>query len=219
MKKTLKKAVQEQMKSMSLDDQQLDKLMQIQQDQADQSNDVPLNTVVKAQSTTMRWAVMASVMVLVLVMSIVFVTQRTAPPTHEQISAHLIQQIANEVAGNHLKMKPMEVQTAAINDIQHYFTELDFMPQQSQHSSAVSGITLAGGRYCSIQGSTAAQLRYKNPSGGYVTLFETHYDPTLFQQLPDVDNGGMPIVTFARGIKVTIWVEHGLLMVSTEKPE
>jgi hypothetical protein len=60
-------------------------------------------------------------------------------------------------------------------------------------------------------------LRYLDANGRYITLFETHYDADLFKQLPDVDKGQSPISIHARGIQVSVWVEKGLLMVSTQE--
>ncbi|MEE9303569.1 MAG: hypothetical protein V3U84_07260 [Thiotrichaceae bacterium] len=226
MKKPLKQAIQEQLNSVSLEKGQLDTLMQMQREDVSSSSAMPITrpTAISAKRAFRPWVAATAAMLLVFVMGALWVSfttiSDTAPDTTQNtISLAMIQKIANEVAGNHLKMKPMEVKTAAIGEIQSYFTELDFMPQQSRQIDGITQITLAGGRYCSIQGSTAAQLRYKESDGSYVTLFETHYSPELFKHLPDIDKGEKPIVTYARGIKVTMWVEHGLLMVSTEKPK
>ncbi|MCK5726235.1 MAG: hypothetical protein KAH22_05380 [Thiotrichaceae bacterium] len=200
MKKPLKQVIQEQMGSISLDEQQLTKLLQMQH----------VQPVIGASKKQFKfWSMVTSVMILTIVLSSIFVI-------YQMNSSTMIQKIANEVAANHLKMKPMEVQATDIVDVQRYFTQLDFLPQESQQTTSIAPQHLIGGRYCSIQGETAAQLRYKDKKGGYVTLFETHYSPELFKQLPDIDHGEKPIVTYARGIKVTLWVEHGLLMVSTE---
>lgn len=215
MKKSLKHAMHDQLETISLSEQQLDKLMKIQQAAA--SEDLRENTFKDTHATipTRTFGYLAASVLIFFLVSfslVSYLSNKSGPTT-------LIQQIANEVAGNHLKMKPMEVQTGNISDVQSYFTKLDFMPLQSQQMENNSGIQLAGGRYCSIQGSSAAQLRYKNKKGGYTTLFETPYSPELFRQLPDTDKGENPVVTYARGIKVTMWIERGLLMVSTEKPE
>lgn len=215
MKKSFKHLMHDQLESISLNEQQLDKLIQIQQDAG--SEDLHANTFKDSHATipvrTFGYLA-ASVLIFFLVsFSLVsYLSNKSGPTT-------LIQQIANEVASNHLKMKPMEVTTGKISDLQSYFTKLDFMPLQSQQIGENTGIQLAGGRYCSIQGSSAAQLRYKNKKGGYITLFETPYSPELFKQLPDTGKGEKPVVTYARGIKVSVWVERGLLMVSTEKPD
>lgn len=225
MKKPLKQVIQNQMKNISLDDEQLERLMQMQVDGTQESVVNTLEKIKKTKLTNNRlWMAVASMMVIILTLGVL-----ASQYYLNQSSERLIQKIANEVAGNHLKMKPMEVKTVAINDIQDYFTKLDFMPYQSQHLNLQPQhiqYRLAGARYCSIQGSTAAQLRYrdnskdtsKNRGRDYITLFETPNNPELFKEIPDRDRGGEPIVTYAKGIKVTIWQERGLLMVSTEKP-
>jgi len=210
MKKTLKQAIQENIDSISLDEQQLDTLMQMQH-----AHSMSKQRTNKSHFTANKpWYVAMAAMVMVFVLGTVVVMQYFQTASSDL----LVQKIANEVAGNHLAMKPMEVQTTAINDVQNYFTKLDFLPQPSKLIDSNNKILLAGGRYCSILGSTAAQLRYKDKQGGYVTLFETHYSPELFNQLPNIEADEKPLVTYAKGIKVTLWQERGLLMVSTERP-
>lgn len=211
MKKPLKQAIQENIDSISLDEQQLDALMQMQHAHG-MSKQRPSNSHFTANKP---WYVAIAAMVMVFVLGTVVVMQYFQTASSDL----LVQEIAHEVARNHLEMKPMEVQTAAINDVQNYFTKLDFLPQPSTLIDSNNKILLAGGRYCSIQGSTAAQLRYKDKQGGYVTLFETHHSPELLKQLPNIEAGEEPLVTYAKGIKVKLWQERGLLMVSTEKPE
>jgi hypothetical protein len=123
------------------------------------------------------------------------------------------QDIAVEVAKNHIKMKPLEIETSAMSDIERYFTQLDFYPIRSRQFNA-SAFQMLGGRYCSIQGITAAQLRYHDPQGRYVTLYETYYDSARFPPLPDVDKGGTPLKLYESGLEIMLWVEKGLLLVS-----
>ncbi|MBA56871.1 MAG: hypothetical protein CMK89_20670 [Pseudomonadales bacterium] len=125
------------------------------------------------------------------------------------------ERIAAEVAKNHLKMRPLELKTESMVAVQHYFTALDFMPTES----ALFGgdRELLGGRYCSIQGITAAQLRYQNSDQELVTLYETQYDPKTFKDLPDIDKGEMPLLMYSRGLQVKIWVEKDVLMVEAVK--
>lgn len=214
MKKPFKYVIQDKLETVSLDDKQLDQLFKIQ------SKHQSLNEANVFNNQSKPRFLIASAL-LMLIISLSLFTYFSSQP----LSSDMVQRIANEVAQNHLKMKPMEVQTGNMSEVQNYFTKLDFLPQPSQQlaqqlsKQTTNPIQLAGGRYCSIQSSTAAQLRYKNKKGNYVTLFETPYDPILFKQIPNLDKGEKPITTYARGIKVKLWVERGLLMVSTEKPE
>ncbi len=213
MKKSLKQSIQTKLESISLNEEQLDKLTKMQHDM-DETVAV-VNAVEASPPPASRQPFfIATSALLVLLLSAITLFNYFPNKTNSS----LIQQIANEVATNHLKMKPMEVQSGKISDLQDYFTKLDFLPQQSQWIANNQQIQLAGGRYCSIQSATAAQLRYKNKAGDYVTIFETPYNPETFKQIPDINKGESPITTYAKGIKVTLWVERGLLMVSTEKP-
>ncbi len=135
----------------------------------------------------------------------------------EQVSSSIIQRIADEVATNHLKMKPLEVEGFEIAEVQGHFSKLDFVPYSAEPLAKNVQIALAGGRYCSIQGVKAAQLRYNDTKGDYVTLFEAAYSAVLFEELPHIDKGEAPVVTYTKGIKVSMWVEKGIVMVSTEK--
>ena len=127
------------------------------------------------------------------------------------------QQIAEEVVSNHLKLKPLEVKTGSINAVRGYFTKLDFMPVESS-LQALDNLQLIGGRYCSLQGITAAQLRMKQGEN-LQTLYETEYVPDVFGDIPRLEKGEAPLVVYAKGIKVKVWVEKGLLFALTDSPE
>jgi len=125
--------------------------------------------------------------------------------------------IGSEVAKNHIKLKPLEIQTASIQAIREYFTELDFSPIESSLLQA-SGKTLLGARYCSIQGVTAAQLRLKDTKTGQVqSLYQTIYKPEVFTGLPELEEGKQPITVYDKGLEVDIWVEKGLLFALTKQ--
>jgi len=125
--------------------------------------------------------------------------------------------IAEEVVKNHLKLKPLEVKAETINAIRGYFSKLEFMPVESSMVSD-NGMQLIGGRYCSLQGITAAQLRMKQ-GRNLQTLYQTQYLPDVFGQLPKLEKGEAPLIVYAKGIKVKIWVEKGLLFALTEAPD
>jgi hypothetical protein len=129
----------------------------------------------------------------------------------------IINDIAYEVTQNHLKLKPMEITTSTMAGVSAYFTELEFSPVKSDYF-ATGAQKLLGGRYCSIQDSIAAQLRYEMDDGSLMTLFETNYNIDQFSDLPDINKGMKPKEVHARGLLVKIWVEKGLVMASVEEP-
>ena len=125
--------------------------------------------------------------------------------------------IVAEVVKNHGKLKPLETKGANFTSVTRYFDQLEFLPKLSELPSAnvLLGSSLLGGRYCSIQGYTAAQLRMKNKSGGFTTLFQTQ-DSEDFTMIPNIDLGLEPVKHYKNGYQVSLWRESGLLMVLVE---
>ena len=130
-----------------------------------------------------------------------------------------IQEIANEVAVNHIKLKPMEVTSKHFNQVKNYFDLLDFSPIQSKHIG-LGQKKLIGGRYCSIKAIPAAQLRYEDQQGGLFTVYQTDYDSHVFSQLAnnnETDKKANILVRYAKGLRVDIWLEQGLVLASVRK--
>ena len=125
------------------------------------------------------------------------------------------EQIAQEVAENHINLKPADIETDSFNEIQHYFTRLDFVPIQSQ-LIAHNDWAITGARYCSILGKTAAQLRIRQHGSDRVqTVYQTIYDPSQSLGLPRLKSGQAPMQITVRGLPVKIWVEHDILFAMT----
>jgi anti-sigma factor RsiW len=122
----------------------------------------------------------------------------------------LLVAIAEEVAAHHLELEPLEVEGDSLDAVLAYFTELDFQLVPSPRLGGVGG-TLMGGRYCSIQGEAAAELRYRAQDGTLSTWYEGTLAPEQLAALPDVGAGGRPFRHLVRGIDVSIWREGGLL--------
>lgn len=118
--------------------------------------------------------------------------------------------IAEEVAANHLKLKPLEVEAAELGTVLAYFTELDFQLVPSPRLGAAED-SLLGGRYCSIQGITAAQLRYRASDGTLSTWYEATLPPRRLVAVPDLSAGERPARFLIRGVDVMLWREHGLV--------
>lgn len=134
----------------------------------------------------------------------------------------IVDDIVNEVVKNHIKRKPLEVTTQKFRDIQAFFTLIDFSPNDSKTLSKryfQKGESLIGGRYCSIQSVTAAQLRYVDSADRLSTLYEVGYDPKVFGHMPNIDHGEEPIATTIKGLDVSLWVESNLLMVLVAPPK
>ena len=145
------------------------------------------------------------------------ITLLYSPGSMENIP--MTERIALEVARNHIKLKPLDVETDSMDGIRRYFTDLEFVPVQST-LLASADLELMGGRYCSIQSVPAAQLRIKVPySNRLQTLYQTEYRKEIFGTLPVIENGHVPVVVNVKGITIHIWVEKGLLFALTSEAE
>lgn len=199
MKYSLKESVNKQMNSIQLSTDQLSKLNALQ------------SSVEKQRHSFLWWHSMVGVAAMVM-LTVLFLPDRVI----NRDSGLMINEIAVEVVKNHLNQKPLEVNGNQLSNIKDYFIRLDFAPVESEFLQS-KDISLMGGRYCSLQGITAAQLRFKSISEeGTNTLYQVGYDPEIFKLLPDFDNGEAPITVYSKGIKVTIWVEKGVLFALTE---
>ena len=177
-----------------------DQLAQLRALQAPAENSAPSGI------TTRRWFAAALVASLVLGLALV----RHYPGGTAQ---GIAQQIADEVATNHMKMRPLEVATADLDTARAFFTELDFSPTRATGFNQ-AGRTMLGGRYCSIKGIAAAQFRYAGTNQQTLTLYQTLYDSRLFGQLPQLEQNQQALVRYSKGLTVEIWVEKGILMAS-----
>lgn len=197
MKRSMKKAIIQHSEQQSLSQAQLSALQALKES--------------KKRPNSLRHYYLAGTLaasLVVLALLLVFIQ----PVTQKD----LVHEIAAEVVQNHLHLKPLEVVSPDLDDLRNYFNRLDFRPVESRYLQE-TGLQLAGGRYCSLQGITAAQLRFtKMGSDQLHTLYQVSYDPEVFQKLPLYDQGEAPVSTFVNGIKVTLWVEKGILFALTE---
>lgn len=204
---SLKQAIKNQMDGIELSASQLDNLMQIQES----TNANTFESAAKGQPSKKFTNFYAAVATILITIAIGFIFSISNTPIAEKI--------ALEVSGNHLKLKPLEVKSGQLEDLDSYFTLLDF-------KLVTTGIlkntnwTLLGARYCTIQGHTAAQLRLKNKTTGATeTLYQSPYYHDEFGSLPVLENNQKPIESFAKGVSVKIWVEKGVLLALTNSSE
>lgn len=197
----LSKSMQNHLGKIELDPKQLAQLNSMQQELV--VNKQPANLLTKKIALSL-------VATMVLIITITFFAMQKSMPQE-----YWIAQIADEVAKNHLTPKPLEVVSNQILDVQNYFTKLDFLPISSQIFNQQLSKKLTGGRYCSIEGSRAAQLRFVEDKYNHTTLFQTNYTGEFSDKLKLHDNS-TPITTYARGVEITIWQEKGLLMVTAK---
>lgn len=124
-------------------------------------------------------------------------------------------QIAREVVDNHKKLKPLQISASSIQSLHQHFSELNFSLAEPDTDWTVfqnAGSSLLGGRYCSISGKTAAQLRYTQDDR-LASLYQVHYEPDVYGRMPVLENNQSPKVMIIDHHRVEMWVEQGILMV------
>ncbi len=185
MKNPLKEQVHKHYQNFELSSEQLDNLDQVQRERGERERS---QLLFKASFTAMA----ASVLLLIL-----YLFRGTVPLPGE---------IAEEIAYNHNKQMKMEIKTSSLDPIQSFLSKVDFTIIQSEYLPAETW-EIVGGRYCSIQGRLAVQMRVKNiMTGKTQTLYQVPYPR-------DLENSKtIPMDTYVNGVQVKIWKEKGLLL-------
>jgi len=199
----LGEAIRKQLDSDQLGSDQLQQLMAMQQAVLGDPDTQP-------QRDRRRFVIQA-LAACALLLGVAGLWQNLAPSNPD-----LVQEIAYEVVHNHLKLKPLDTAAQSIAEARDFFTQLDFSPVNStvlERRFALPERSLLGGRYCSIQGVTAAQLRYQQGGDGLSTLYQVAYAEEIFGPVPSIDQGQAPGEILVKGLRVSLWVEKGLLMV------
>ncbi len=199
-KGNLKNVMREHIEKKSLADEQLESLLQLQKGKTEKESSY--------FNMQPRWLAVA-VVVFIAIVNVLYFSMSP------QLA--LDQRIGSEVAKNHVKLKPLEIQTSSIQAVRDFLTELDFLPIESVLLKG-STKSLIGGRYCSIQGVTAAQLRLKDSKTGQIqSLYQTVYDKKVFSGLPELKENQKPVTVYSKGLAVDIWIEKGLLFALTRE--
>jgi hypothetical protein len=199
----IKEAVKQQFETETLDSRQMRQLLDMQRSALEDGS--PAATAWHRQ---LRYGAFAACALLLLGIAILW---QPVPG-----SGDITSQIALEVAENHLKLKPLDITAQSMQEIRGFFTQLDFSPVNSSLLStrfALPEQRMIGGRYCSIKGVTAAQLRYQSSDDGLSTLYEVGYDPDAHGPMPHLEHGEAPDEIILKGLNISLWVEKGLLMV------
>ncbi|MDH3591232.1 MAG: hypothetical protein OER88_05100 [Planctomycetota bacterium] len=109
--------------------------------------------------------------------------------------------VFEEIALNHRKSFLLECTTDRFESLRAGMPKLDFAPARP---GGWTDAGLLGARYCSLQGSVAAQIRVRRDDGAILTLYQTR-DGARFRDLKEGDR-------VVDGVRVRIWREAGLVM-------
>ncbi len=114
--------------------------------------------------------------------------------------------VAEEVVLNHVKALEPDFLSADYTELTTALSKLDFEIRPPQHA-LLSGASLVGARYCSLQGQLAVQLRYEGAEGLRFTLYQTPLAGRL-ARLTQVSKFSQNIDS----VNVELWQQDGLLM-------
>ncbi len=148
-----------------------------------------------------RWAMQRNVSIAasLLLMVVIAFQWINVTPTQQQ----LIENIAQEIAINHQKQFSSdfsEMSYAALNQV---MTKLDFKLIDPERLK-VKKFEILGGRYCSLSGYIAAQVRLKSSDGKIFTLYQTNSHEAFDTLTEHVER--------AKGVDIEMWNEGGLFL-------
>jgi len=122
----------------------------------------------------------------------------------------IAERVAQEVAMNHNKALAVEYQTDSYDVLSQRMNKLDFK-LRAPTAAFNEGLALIGGRYCSIQGELAAQIKMVDETGRVYTLYQTRSNEML--QVINADR-----IQSAQ-VNIRLWHEQGLLFALAETGE
>jgi len=207
--KPIDEALKAHYASKSLSDNQLDQLMTLQAEvlvKQTQAVALPEKTGLNRffpDFRGYRYAFYATACMLLVCLAVTF-SLINRPP--------LSQRIMSEIAYNHKQGMPIEVASNSLADIRNYLDKLSF-PIISPNTMNNANWQFLGGRYCSINGKLAAQLKIKNLADNTVY--------TLYQAATKGGAGKSDKTRLTRmidGVGVSIWREKGLLLGLASSP-
>jgi hypothetical protein len=187
MKGPLKEKLKEHYSSINLSEEQLRSLQMIGQ--------LSLWDRIIKHSSSLRG--MAVILVIGLVAT-TYLWKSSVPPMN-------LTTLPEEIAYHHNKHMKSEIQTHSMDELKSFLTKLDFSLIDSERLPS-SEWELLGGRYCSLQGRLAAQIKVRNKKNNKEY---TLYQLAIPKELTDL-NGVHE--DYRLGAKVKIWKERGLLL-------
>lgn len=111
-------------------------------------------------------------------------------------------QVVAEIGHNHRQHGALVVESDQYAVVQAVLSELDF-PIRPRRDEFVQDFVLAGGKYCTIQGSQAAQLKLSHSKNGTI---HTLYVLPMSEDIKSVKPG----VYETNGIRVELWIDQML---------
>jgi hypothetical protein len=130
--------------------------------------------------------------------------------------------LADEIAHNHSAYAEgrgmrLDAEADSIAALRPAFASLGFSLMEAPDDPALAGASLRGGRFCTVGGVSAVQLRYRSadPARGEVTVCQARFDPQRHRGVPDMALAAAPAELHARGLRVSLCHAQGVLMAVT----
>lgn len=194
-KKPLKKLLQDHFNNQLLDEHQLDELLDLQVSAAQVT---PQAALAKDKSWTKQLVLHASLSACVLAL-VISLWAHVRPDFNRD-------SLVEEIALNHLQPFVLEVGSSSLADVDHALSHLPFSLVNSTRIDSQRW-TLLGGRYCSIQGQLAAQLKMLDKkSQKIVTLYQSAVPFETTSSFSD------KTLRSDSGVNVSIWWENGVML-------
>jgi len=174
-----------------LSEKQLQKLVAMQEAAEISQQEEGVSTVRK-QRLPNGWLRIMAAASIVLALALIFVINPDS----------VAERVAQEVAMNHNKALTVEYPANSYGVLSKQMDKLDFT-LRAPSEAVQQGLALVGGRYCSIQGQLAAQIKLSDSDGRIYTLYQTHSG----EQLKSINAGQLQLDQ----VDIQLWQEKGLL--------
>lgn len=115
----------------------------------------------------------------------------------------LTQQVVAEIVYNHRQQGALLVESGQYGIVQAALGELDF-PIRPRRDELIQAFALIGGKYCTITGSQAAQLKLNHRDNG---IIHTLYVVPMTDDLEGIEPG----IYETDGVQVELWSDQPLL--------
>jgi len=184
-----------------LSEEQLQKLTAMQDDLSAAKQQEPAPQQQTPPKQWLRRSALAAASIMLAVMLFI---------VNGQNNVGIAERVAQEVAMNHNKALAVEYQTGSYEVLSQNMDKLDFklrVPTLAFNE----GLALIGGRYCSIQGELAAQIKMVDEAGLVYTLYQTRSNEVL----QTIEKGRLSL----EQVNIQMWEEQGLLFALAETVE
>lgn len=194
-KQPIKQLLKDHYSEQQLEPDQLAKLLEMQS-QASISSDDP---ALSATSSWHKWRLPRAVLSACVLILAVGLWTAMSPTDNSR-------DIVEEIASNHLQPLQLDVGSSSLEEVGRNLSHLSFSLIKSARMESKQW-KLLGGRYCTIQGQLAAQLKLLNKQNQkIVTLYQSAIQPKSNSSFHE------KTLLSDAGVEVSIWWEDDVML-------